>query len=189
MPARAFRAQRTLRRSGCGLLPAKPPRAAAVPDRQRRTGALLASPKERESRPQPLACSPGIDAKRRVPRKRRETRLERPEDGYTLAGRACEATRRQRIAHAGAAVNAEEIRKLFYRNRLAHLERRCETHGRGENSLAPTRPHTACHKGLQNGRGENRQAVPTFAATQTTQVLGERFLRHLRIILISDKKL
>ena len=188
MPARAFRAQRTLRRSGCGLLPAKPPRAAAVPDRQRRTGALLASPKERESRPQPLACSPGIDAKRRVPRKRRETRLERPEDGYTLAGRACEATRRQRIAHAGAAVNAEEIRKLFYRNRLAHLERRCETHGRGENSLAPTRPHTACHKGLRGCGAENEHAILSSAATQTTQVSGERILRNLRIRHLRERR-
>ena len=139
------------------------------------------SPKERESRPQPLACSPGADAKRCFPRIRRETRLERPEDGYTLAGRACEATRRQRIAHAGAAVNAEEIRKLFYRNRLAHLERRCETHGRGENSLALTRPHTAYRKGLRGCGVETEHAILSSAATQTTQVVGERFLRHLRI--------
>ena len=140
------------------------------------------SPKERESHPQP----PRVFAQRRC-----ETLVflanvaQRGSNAPRTGTHSQEELARQ---HGGkksltgrAVVNAEEIRKLFYRNRLAHLKRLSETHGRGENSLAAARPQTACRKGLRNCRGKNGHAIPTSAATQTTQVVGERFLRHLRI--------
>ena len=79
--------------------------------------------------------------------------------------------------------------QVVSRKRTCASRTRSRSTGRGEKISAATRPQAACRKGLRNGRGENRQAVPTSAATQTTQVSGERILRNLRIILISDKKL